>query len=439
MSHAQPRSLPDSNTTRRQFVAGAASAGVALALPFPLRAWREGRIDTAVAGVQAAWGRDRMPGQQRQFDTVVVGGRLIDPAERIDAPRDIGITGGRVARVAEHIADSEGRQVVRAHGMIVTPGLIDIHTHVYDGVSGVSIEPDVVGIAKGVTTVVDAGSSGATTFPGFRTYVAAPARTRVYALLNVSSPGMTISNELADLAYIDPDAIVATVEANRDVIVGLKVRMLAGIPGGNDIEVMRLTRLAAEGADVPIMVHIGGQTSPLPRILEMLRPGDVVTHALRRTRSILDDAGTVYPQVREAVERGIHLDIGHGRGNLDFDVAERALGQGIRLAAISSDVHRGNALGPVFGLPTTLTKFLHMGMSLEEVIRCATSTPASIFNFGEELGTLREGAIADLSVFQMVEGDYELVDSGGKRRTAARRLVPYAAMRAGRPYGAITR
>ena len=414
--HASSLPSAGATTSRRQFVAGAASAGLAVALPFPVRSW-----------------------QERQFDTVVVGGRLIDPAEGIDARRDIGITAGRVARVAEGIAESEGRQVVRTHGMIVTPGLIDIHTHVYDGVSGVSIEPDVVGIAKGVTTVVDAGSSGATTFPGFRTYVAAPARTRVYALLNVSNPGMTISNELADLAYIDPDAIVATVEANRDVIVGLKVRMLAGIPGGGDLEVMRLTRMAAEGAGVPIMVHIGGQTSPLPRILEMLRPGDVVTHALRRNRSILDDAGNVYREVLEAVERGIHLDIGHGRGNLDFDVAERALGQGIRLAAISSDVHRGNALGPVFGLPTTLTKFLHMGMSLGEVIRCATSTPAGIFDFGEELGTLREGAVADLSVFQMVEGDYELVDSGGKRRTTSRRLVPYAAMRAGRPYGAITR
>ena len=428
------------STTRRQFVAGAASAGLALALPFPLAPARGHRPVAAVNGTQAAWpGRQRTPRQERQFDTVVVGGRLIDPAEAIDAPRDIGITGGRVARVAERIAESEGRQVVRAPGMIVTPGLIDIHTHVYDGVSGVSIDPDVVGIAKGVTTVIDAGSSGATTFPGFRTYVAAPARTRVHALLNVSSPGMTVSNELADLAYIDPDAIVSTVEANRDVIVGLKVRMLAGIPGGGDLEVMRLTRLAAEGAGVPVMVHIGGQTSPLPRILEMLRPGDVVTHSLRRNGSILDDSGTVYPEVLEAVERGVHLDIGHGRGNLDFDVAERALGQGIRLAAISSDVHRGNALGPVFGLPTTLTKFLHMGMSLEEVIRCATSTPAAIFDFGEELGTLREGAMADLSVFQMVEGDYELVDSGGKRRTAARRLVPYAAMRAGRPYGAITR
>ncbi len=429
-----------STTTRRRFVAGAAGAGLAMALPYPLaREWGEW-FGGAEGGTRSPRvGGDRTARRERQFDTVVVGGRLIDPAEGIDGLRDIGVTGGRVARVAERIAESEGRQVVRASGMIVTPGLIDIHAHVYDGVSGVSIEPDVVGIAKGVTTVVDAGSSGATTFPGFRTYVAAPARTRVYALLNVSHPGMTISNELADLGYIDPDAIVATVEANRDVIVGLKVRMLAGIPGGRDLEVMRLTRMAAEGADVPVMVHIGGQTSPLPRILEMLRPGDVVTHALRRNGSILDDSGDVHPEVLEAVERGVHLDIGHGRGNLDFDVAERALAQGIRPATISSDVHRGNALGPVFGLPTTLTKFLHLGMSLAEVVRCATATPAGIFDFGEELGTLREGAVADLSVFQMVEGAYELVDSGGKRRTAARRLVPYAAMRAGRPYGAITR
>ena len=376
--------------------------------------------------------------QARRFDTLVVGGRLIDPAQGIDARRDIGITAGRVARVAERIAESEGRRVIHAAGKIVTPGLIDVHVHVYDGVSSVAIEPDVVGIARGVTAMIDGGSAGATTFLGFKTYIAQPARTRVYALLNVSSPGMTVSNELADLAYIDPDAIVRTVEANRDVIVGLKVRMIAGIPAGQDLEVMRLTRMAAEGAGVPIMVHIGGQTSPLPRVLDALRPGDVVTHALRRNGSILDASGRVYPEVLEAVERGIHLDIGHGRGNLDFDIAERALGQGVLPTTISSDVHRGNALGPVFGLPTTLSKFMLMGMSLEQVVRCATAAPAGIFDMSEELGTLREGAVADLSVFEIARGDYEFVDSGGKRRTASERLVPYASMRAGRPYGSIT-
>lgn len=373
------------------------------------------------------------------YDLVVVGGRLVDPAEGIDGPRDIGITAGTVVDVAERIDPAEGRRVLDASGRIVTPGLIDVHTHVYDGVAQVSVQPDVVGVAKGVTTLVDGGSSGATTFPGFREYVVRRARTRVYALLNISTPGMTVPNELADLRWVDPEAAARTIEENRDVVVGIKVRMLAGIPGGADLEVMRRTREAADAAGVPVMVHIGGQTSPLPEILELLHPGDVVTHALRARGSILDEAGRVYAEVRRAMDRGIHLDVGHGRGNLDFDVAESVLRQGVKPTTISSDVHRGNVAGPVFGLPTTLSKLLHLGMTMPEVIGAATAAPAGIFDFGVEVGTLRPGSVADLAVFDLVDGEHELVDSGGKRRTARRRLVPYATLLGGREYGSITR
>ena len=185
------------------------------------------------------------------------------------------------------------------------------------------------------------------------------------------------------------------------------------------------------------MVYIGGQRSPLPRILDFLRPGDVITHTLRRTGSILDANGRVYPEVREAAANGIHLDIGHGRGNLDFDVAEQVLAQGLAPTAISSDVHRGNSLGPVFDLPTTLSKFMRLGMSLEDVVRAATATPASIFDLGRELGTLRPGATADVAVFDLVEGDFELVDAGGQTRRAQRRLVPFVTVLDGRAYESI--
>jgi dihydroorotase len=375
----------------------------------------------------------------RRFDLVVRGGRLLDPGQGIDGLRDIGITAGKVALVADSISESEASRVLDATGRIVTPGLIDVHAHVFDGVAQVAIQPDVVGVSRGVTTLIDGGSAGATTFGGFREYIARPARTRVYALLNIATPGMTVPNELADLAWVDPEAAVATIEANRDVIVGLKVRMLAGIPGGGDLEVMRRTREAADAAAVPIMVHIGGQTSPLPRILELLRPGDVVTHALRRQGSILDASGRVYPEVREAMARGVHLDVGHGRGNLDFDVAEAAFAQGVAPTTISSDVHRGNVAGPVYGLPTTLSKFRALGMTLPQVVEAATAAPARIFDFGVPIGTLREGAEADLSVLEEVEGSYDLVDSGGKRRTAQRRLVPWVALLSGREYGSATR
>ena len=248
---------------------------------------------------------------------------------------------------------------------------------------------------------------------------------------------MVVRNETAVLAGLDPDAAVRTIEGNRDVIVGLKVRMLAGIAEGQDLEVMRRTRTAADRANVPVMVHIGGQRSPLPRILDFLRPGDVITHTLRRTGSILDANGRVYPEVREAAANGIHLDIGHGRGNLDFDVAEQVLAQGLAPTAICSDVHRGNSLGPVFDLPTTLSKFMRLGMSLEDVVRAATATPASIFDLGRELGTLRPGATADVAVFDLVEGDFELVDAGGKTRRAQRRLVPFVTVLDGRAYESI--
>jgi len=416
--------IPDTTShTRRAFlrqIAGVAAIGSLN--PSGLSASSESQV----AGTQS----------RRAFDLVISGGHVIDPASGLDAPRDIGITDGLVARVADRIPAEEGRRVVDAAGKIVTPGLIDTHVHVYDGVAQVGVQAEAVGIAKGVTTLIDAGSAGATTFAGFREYVIRPSRTRVYALLNISTPGMTVPNELSDLSYVDPDAAVRTIEANRDVIVGIKVRMLAGIPGGGDVEVMRRTREAADAAGVPIVVHIGGQTSPLPQILDFLRPGDVVTHALRQRGSILDTDGSVYPEVRAAVARGVHLDVGHGRGNLDFDTAEAVLAQGVQPSMISSDVHRGNVAGPVFGLPTTLSKFLLMGMTLPEVIRAATSLPAGVFDLG--FGSLSEGAVADLSIFELVAGTYEFVDSGGKRRSAARRLVPYVTLLGGREYGSVT-
>jgi dihydroorotase len=194
---------------------------------------------------------------------------------------------------------------------------------------------------------------------------------------------------------------------------------------------MRRTRDAADRARVPITIHIGGQTSPLPRILEFLKPGDVITHALRREGSILDANGRVFPEVRAAVANGIHLDVGHGRGNLDFDVAEQVLQQGVVPTVISSDVHSGNFNGPVYDLPTTLSKFMQMGMTLEQVIERATRAPAKIFALGAELGSLKVGTPADVSILERVQGDYEFVDSGGKRRTGRERLVPRATIREG--------
>ena len=398
------------NTTRRQFLAGAAGTLAALALP----------------GAASA---------RRSYDVLVSGGTLVDPSQGISGMRDIGITGGRIAAVAERLPTEGVRRVIDARGKIVTPGLIDVHVHVYPGVPTLGIDPDLVGISRGVTTVVDAGSAGATNFPGFRDHVIRTARTRVYALVNMSRTGMTAPNELARLDYVDVDAVVRTLEENRDVAVGIKVRMLAGIENQDDLEVMRRTREAADRAGVPVTLHIGGQSAPLPRVIEFLRPGDVLTHAFRRAGNILDGNGRVYAEVREAMERGVWLDVGHGMGNLDFDVAERILDQGVEPQLISSDVHDGNVTGPVFDLPTNISKFMALGMPLERAIAACTSTAASVFDYGEELGTLRIGAPADLAVFESVEGDYTFMDASGNTRPGGSRLVPYVTLRDGAPYG----
>jgi dihydroorotase len=422
--------------TRRAFLARVAAGLSGLAVPsltFPSQALSS---PAGSAPRRVASSGPVRPGEP-PWDLLIQGATVVDPASGLEAPRDVAVHRGRIARVAPSIPPADARQLLEAPGRILTPGLVDAHTHIYPGVAAFGIEPDQVGVARGVTTLVDGGSAGATTLPGFRAYVARPARTRVLALLNLSRPGMTVPNETADLAWLDPAVAAETVERNRDLVVGIKVRMLAGIPEGQDLEVMRRAREAGDRASVPVMVHIGGQTSPLPRILELLRPGDVVTHALRRQGSILDGNGRVLPEVREAVARGVHLDVGHGRGNLDFDVAEEALQQGMAPTIISSDVHLGNAAGPVFDLPTTLSKFLGMGMSLSEVIRSATQVPAAVFGLEAGLGTMAEGAPADLALFDLVEGDHAFEDSGGKRRVWTRRLVPWVTLRDGVPWGSL--
>ncbi|MGH9658314.1 MAG: hypothetical protein ACRD96_07200, partial [Bryobacteraceae bacterium] len=282
-----------------------------------------------------------------RYDLVVWGGRVVDPSQRLSAPRDIAVAGGKVARVAENIGAGEARYGIDARGKIVTPGLIDIHVHVYDGVAPLGIPADPNCIAKGVTTVVDAGSAGAHTFPGFRRQVVNTAETRVYALLNISVVGQsTLSEdnpwgELLDLRYANPKLAVKTIEQNRDVILGVKIRLTRNIAGDHDLAALKLAREAADAARLPLMVHIGGSYSPLPSILAEMKKGDVITHSFRGgAGGILDDRGRVLAEVRRAVERGVRLDVGHGAGSFAWDTAERALKQELRPGTISSDVHQ---------------------------------------------------------------------------------------------------
>ena len=352
------------------------------------------------------------------YDLLIRGGQVIDPTQGLSAETSIGIRDGKVARIAGNIAESEARQVLDARKMIVTPGLIDIHVHVYDGVAPLGIPADPNCIAKGATTVVDAGSAGAHTFPGFKQYVVRMVETRVYALLNISVVGQsTLSDgnpfgELLDLRYANPKLTIRTIEQNRDVILGVKVRLSKSIAGENDLRALGLAKEAADAVGLPLMVHIGGTFSPLPKILSMLKKGDLVTHSFHgREGGILDSRDRILPEVQRAVESGIMLDVGHGAGSFAFRTAEKAFSQNVLPGTISSDVHQGNVNGPVYDLATTLSKFLHLGISLEEVIRRATANPVKALAFPSGTGSLKPGAIADVAIFDLREAPWEMVDS----------------------------
>lgn len=379
------------------------------------------------------------------YDLLIRGGRLVDPSQELSADLDVAILQGRVARIAPNIPESQARQVLDARKMIVTPGLVDVHVHVYDGVAPLGVPADPNCIAKGATTVVDAGSAGAHNFPGLRQYVMRVAETRVFALLNISVVGQStysIDNqfgELLDLHNANKKIAIRVIEQNRDVILGVKIRLGKNLAGANELPALAIARETADAVGLPVMVHIGDTFAPLPDILAMLKPGDLVTHSYTgHEGGILDRRGKVLPEVRRAVESGVLLDVGHGGGSFSFSTAEKAFAQGMLPGTISSDVHMGSINGPAFDLVTTLSKLLHLGVSLEEVIRRATSNPAKALGFPSGTGSLKPGATADVAIFDLVEAPWEMVDSMHERRPGYRRFRPVATIKAGRRYGNAT-
>ncbi len=409
--------------TRRHLLA---SLGSSIALSaIPLGATRDSR------GVQSAT-------DTKSYDLVIKGGKVIDPSQNLEEVRDVAITQGRIARLDADIPPSQAGQVIDAAGKIVTPGLIDLHTHVFPYVGPYGIEPDPYFVTRGVTTVVDAGTSGALTFPAFRKFIIERAATRIQALLHVVSIGMVAGStsnmgELEDLRYCDPKLAAKVAAGNKDLIVGFKIRFSKDYTGPNDLEGMMRARLAADEAGLPLMIHIGGSYSPLKEFLSRLKKGDVVTHSFNsHPQGLLDDAGRLRPEVLEARKSGVFFDVGHGAGSFSFEVMEKCLRQGFLPDTISSDLYTANIHGPVYDLPTTLSKFLLLGLSLREVVERATVNAARVFNFSAGIGTLKRGAEADVGVFELREGELTFTDSDHKTRTGRQKLTPIVTVRAGK-------
>ncbi len=365
----------------------------------------------------------------------IVGGTVIDPASGRHDTGDILIESGRIAAVGPDVVPAGVADVIDASGLLVVPGLIDLHVHVYPGVADLSVEADRACLGRGVTTVVDGGSAGANTFAGFRKIAAEPSRCRVLAFLNIGATGQidTHLGELHDLRFVDPGRAIAVAEANRDLIVGFKVRVSETLSGSNGIAGLERALEAGEATSLPVMVHIGGTPFGLDEVVDRLRPGDVVTHSFTgwRPGTILGDDGRVVAAAREARARGVRFDVGHGGGSFSWSVAEAALANGFPPDSISTDLHRFNIAGPVRDLATTMSKFLILGLSLDDVIAMVTTAPAATLGMSDRIGTLAVGSEADVTILRLEEGRFDLVDSAGEVRKARQRLAPVEVVRAG--------
>ena len=369
-----------------------------------------------------------------KYDILLKGGTVIDPAQKLHDLRDVGIADGKIAAIERDIPSNHAGQTVSVAGKYVTPGLIDIHTHVYAGVTTWGIKADSVCTRTGVTTVVDAGSPGWATFPGFREYIASPAQTRILTYIHISGIGLVYGpvGEMHELEYADPGKVADTLIRNRDMTTGVKVRQGKAQVGDNGVEPLKLAIQAAERAGVPVMCHIAAGV-PLPDVLKLMRPGDVITHCFQgRGDSIIDDKGRIIPDARAAHKDGVIFDVGHGAGSFQYEVAQRAMEQGFISDVISTDLHTGNINGPVYDLPTTLSKFLDLGLTLEAVIEKSTIAAAKAIRQEDALGHLKIGTVADVAVFDLIDGEFEFFDTHGTMVIGKQKLNAELTIREGK-------
>lgn len=376
-----------------------------------------------------------------RFDLLIKGGDVVDPGAGIAGRFDIGITRDRITAVEADLPSTDAWRVLDAAGQYVTSGLVDLHTHIYRGVGFFGMDAESIAWRSGVTTWVDAGSSGGYTWPGFREFIVDPARVRVYAFISMSYIGMPGLNydEYGAIETLDLRVLRRVVNANRDRIVGIKVRTGTGRTGNQGLEPLRIARAAADELELPIMCHIASGPPPVDEVLALLRRGDVLTHSYTgQSQRLIDDAGAVLPAAKKARDRGVVFDIGHGSGSFSFESAEALSSAGFWPDVVSTDIHQVSLPGPrlidpravevvarvkgdgapQFTLLTVMSKFLHLGWSLQDVVRATTATPAAILGQEGRIGTLSPGAFADVATFVIDEGDFELFDIHGNRRVA---------------------
>jgi dihydroorotase len=373
-----------------------------------------------------------------QYDLLLTDGEVLDPAGGLKGRMDVAIAGGKIAAVAPNLPRT-ARRTISAKGRLVTPGLVDVHAHVFVNAHDMGHRTDHFCRASGVTTLCDAGSTGSANFAGLRHVLDTAVHTRVRAFVNLSAIGITGTSrggELSHFPYADPEGCARTISENPDLAIGVKLRFGPGLVWEYSNEPVKLARKTADMAGgVPMMMHITDSPIPLPDLIEPMKPGDIVTHCYHgRANGIMgQEKQFVLKEVVEAQRHGIIFDCAHGRNHFNFRMIEKALDQGFLPDTISTDLTTTSATrGPVWDMPTTMSKLLHFGMSLDDIILRSTARPAKILGYEGTVGTLKPGANADIAVFELRDGNFPLTDSDGETITAKRRLLAQMTLRDGR-------
>ena len=412
-------------SSRRAFLGTLGAAAVALP---------EVRATTIRVGADLAAAAPAAGQAAASYDLLIRGGRVVDASQNLSAERDVAIANGKIVAVAANIPAARARDVFDARGKLVTPGLVNQHAHVYRWAYPISVDPDQVGFPAGVTTIVDAGSGGASTFLGFRKYVIDTSPVRIYAMLNISTIG-NFGNELyLSMGLINARAAINVVNQHKDRILGIKVRINGKHDElEHDVEVLKRAREAADATGLPIMMHWTNERN----LLSLLKRGDVLTHPFNIPNGNQDNLfggqpGNVLPQILELKERGIWTEGQAVNSHHLWVNSERAFAQGWTPDVISTDMGAITPQSPNgLLLPWTMTQYLHLGLTVEQVIERVTLTPTRIFKFPEKHGTLEPGVTADVTVLDLQEGNFELIDQQNNKRTARRKFVPVAVVHGG--------
>lgn len=362
-----------------------------------------------------------------KYDLIVKGGRVIDPSRKLDGIRDVAIANGRIAAVEAKVS-GDAAETIDAGGKLVVPGLIDIHTHFTRNADSAKLC-----LADGVTGLIDAGSQGADGIAqAILTARAAPQPARV--LINIGRAGIIAGGDTMDLARADVPAAKSAIEQHRDFIAGVKARLSQDVAGPNDFEVLRRAQEVASSFRLPVMIHMGQTVSPLSKLFPLLKTGDIVTHMFAPPpNSIIDDSGHILPEVIAARRRGVLFDLGNGRtGHLRWDMADKILKAGFLPDTLSTDWTPEGRTSQIINLPNVMSKFLMLGLPLDQVIAFVTLNASRAFPVFRDRGTLKPGAVADLAILELRNGSFEFVDNFDGKRNGSQRLFPFSTILGGK-------